>query len=75
MTRDRSCVKSKGLVVVGFVLIVAFILWALMTFFVVPQVSMRAGHTEISGIDPEDAIDLFMLISILLLKLTYIVDP
>ena len=75
MTRDRSCVKSKGLVVVGFVLIVASILWALMTFFVVPQVSMRAGQIEISGIEPEDAIDLLMLISILLLKLTYSVDP
>ena len=75
MTRDRSCVKSKGLVVVGFVLIVASILWALMTFFVVPQVLMRAGQIEISGIEPEDAIDLFMLISILLLKLTYSVDP
>ena len=60
---------------VGFVLIVASILWALMKFFVMPQVSMRAGQIEISGIEPEDAIDLFMLISILLLKLTYSVDP
>jgi hypothetical protein len=43
---------------------VASLLWASMTFFVEPKISMRAGHIEISAIEPEDAINLFIFVTL-----------
>jgi hypothetical protein len=43
---------------------VASLLWASMTFFVVPMVSMTDRHIEISTIEPEYAINLFIFVTL-----------
>ena len=38
--------------------------WASLTFFIVPKVSMTAGQIEISAIESEDAINLFIFVTL-----------
>jgi hypothetical protein len=50
--------------VVGIVLMVASLLWASLTFFVMSKISMKAGQIEISAIEAEDAINLFIFVTL-----------